>query len=211
MPLNKIYRQLDTNSLIQKCIERDPIAWSEFTLRFSWIASRAIEKRLKNHRFQFNKEDTDDLKQGFFMKLWQEKSLQKVKHSSSINYWVSMVAANFATDFYRRSQKDVLKNAISIFEEVVINNRAVAIKNFIKSNGVPREKNKKESIENLIGNTFSELSPKEKIALKLNIYHNKKHREISKILKLSLGNVASLLSRAKLKIRKNLQEGKENA
>lgn len=207
MSINKDYKRLDAKSLIHKCIDKNLLAWTEFISRFSSIAFRAMRKRLQNHNFQFNKEDVEDLRQGFFIKLWQEGALEKVKNSSNINYWICMVAANFATDFYRRSKKDILNNAVSIFEDVVINKRNISALNFIKSNiFAPQKKIEKKYREELIENALSELSHKEKIAFKLNIYHNKRYREISKILKISLGNVSSVLRRAKKKIRKKLQQ-----
>ncbi len=207
MPFKNSYRKLDTKTLINNCVQKNPLSWSEFIVRHSPLVYRAIRKRLQNHNFQFNNEDIEDLRQGFFIKLWQEGALEKVKNSSNINYWICMVAANFATDFYRRSRKDILNNAVSIFEDVVINKRNISALNFIKSNiFTPQKKIEKKYREGLIENALSELSHKEKIAFKLSIYHNKRYRAISKILKVSLGNVSSILRRAKKKIREKLQQ-----
>ncbi len=207
MSINKNYKKLDIKALIHKCTEKNPFAWAEFISRFSSLAYRAIRKRLENHNFRFNKEDIEDLRQGFFMKLWQEGSLDKVKNSSNINYWLCMVAANFATDFYRRSRKDVLNNTVSIFEDVVINNKNTALTNFIKSDfHSARKRIEKKHMQKLIENAFSELNPRERTAIKLNIFHNKKYREISRILKVPLGNVSALLRNAKAKIKKRLYQ-----
>ncbi|MCK4463575.1 MAG: sigma-70 family RNA polymerase sigma factor [Candidatus Omnitrophica bacterium] len=207
MSINKNYKKLDIKALIHKCTEKNPLAWAEFISRYSPLAYRAIRKRLENHNFRFNKEDIEDLRQGLFIKIWQGKSLETVRNAPDIKYWIVMIAANFASDFYRRSQKDVLNKAASIFEEVVINNRNIALGSFIKSDiPSPRKKIEKNNLKKIIENTFSELSSKQRIAVKLNIFHNKKYREISKILKVSLGNVSSLIRRAKLKIKKNLQQ-----
>lgn len=209
MPTIRKYDRLDIKILIQKCIENDPLGWSEFTMRFSPLVFKAIRKRLENHNFNYSKEDIEDLRQGFFIKLWRDRNLEKVKDASNINYWICMVAANFATDFYRRSKKDIMNNAVSIFEDVAVNNKKISLKSYIKSNiSTPRKKIEKKFTNELIEGLFKELNPKEKMALKLNIYHNKKHREISRILNLSLGNVASILRRAKIKLRKRLQENK---
>jgi len=201
--LLKDYKTLPPNELIEKCINKDHLAWAEFISRYSDIAFRAIRKRLENHNSDFNIQDVEDLRQAFFMKLWHEESLAQLKDSENINYWVCLVAANFATDFYRRSQKDILKDAVSIFDEVVINNQKKALHNFLKSSFPSvKEKNALDTLDGII----SDLNPKEKIALKLNLFHKKKHREISKILKIPIASASSLLSRAKKKIKNNLQE-----
>jgi len=198
----KHYKKLEIRSLVSHCIEGDPIAWSEFMSRFSTIAVRAIRKRLGNHNFQYSNEDVEDLKQGLFMKLWQEKSLTKLKDASNINFWICLVSANFATDFYRRRQKDVLNNAISTFEEIVVKNRTMAIKNIVKSNAPSvRKKMDQRHIEDKIEKALLGLNEKERVAVKLNIFHDKKYWEIAKILKMSVGNVSSIISRAKKKIR----------
>ena len=207
MQLNKKYQHLDTKSLIDKCISGDPLAWSEFIYRFSPLIYRAIRKRLEAHTYKFNKEDIEDLRQELFVKLWRDKSLEKLKGAQNVNYWLCLVSANFATDFYRKTKKDLLKNASSIYDELVTNSREHFIRNFLNSTAAdPREKLNIKMLEEKINNTLSELNPKEQIALKLNIFHGMKYREIADTLKVSVGNLSSILNRSKVKIRKALQE-----
>ena len=207
MQIGGIYGKVDTKILISKCIQKDPLGWSEFIARFSPIVYRAIRKRLENHTFRYTEEDVKDLRQSFFIKLIQEKSLNDVKGFSNINYWVCMVAANFATDFYRRSQKDILNNSVSIFEDVVINNETVALKEFIASNELsPRKKIEKRQLMQNLENAISELPREEKIVFKLSVIHNKKLREIAKVRGISLNTAASAIRRAKQKILKYFEQ-----
>jgi len=205
MKPSKHYKKVDTQALISSCLDGDPIAWSEFMSRFSPLSERAIRKRLGSHNFQYSNEDVKDLKQGLFMKLWQEKALAKVKDAPNIKFWICFVSANFATDFYRRSKSDMLNNALSTFDEIVVSNKTICVKDIIKSN-IPsaRKKMDQKRIDAKIESALSGLSPKEKIAVKLNMFHDKKYWEISKVLKISIGTAASLLNRAKKKIKEKI-------
>lgn len=201
------YSLLDIASLTDKCVENDPLAWSEFISRFNILAHRSIKKRLERHGFSFTKEDLEDLKQGFFIKLWQEKSITKVKGAYNINYWLCMVAANFTTDFVRKSKKDPLKNSSSLFEELTAEHSKVSLEKFLASpNKDIRTEIDREDYKEKINRTMSDLNHKEKIALQLNIFHGMKYTEIAGILKLSVGNLSSVLNRAKVKIKKKMQE-----
>lgn len=207
MFLKKNYRVFDTKSLIDKCIDGDTFAWGEFILRFTPLVQKAIERRLENHRFQFSKGDLDDIKQGFFIKLWQDKTLNYVKGAPIINHWICMIASNFATDFYRRNKRDVLRNALSIFEELINDKERYYIEAFLKSESIDiRVKIDSKMFVEKIEEILSDLNPKEKIVVKLNILQGMKYTEIAKILKLSMGTVSSTLNRVKIKIRKRLQE-----
>ena len=54
---------------------------------------------------------------------------------------------------------------------------------------------------------FIETLPrKEKLIMKLNIYHNKKYHEIAEILNIPKGTVSSYMKRAKEKIRDGLKD-----
>jgi RNA polymerase sigma factor (sigma-70 family) len=207
MDPNKQYRRLDTKSLVDKCINRDAIAWAEFIFRFAPIAERAIAKRLHAHRLEFKKEDISDMKQEFFVKLWEAGSLVSVKNASSINYWIAMVSANFATDFFRRIKRDALTGASSMFEELADENKAARLDNFLKSAAPgPGESLDQKILEEKMEASLASLNPKAVIALKLNIFHGMKHDDIAIILKMPPGTISSLVARAKEKIRKDLQE-----
>jgi len=113
------YASSDTQCLVGLCIQGDPLAWAEFIRRYSPAVERAFVKRLAKHRRELSGHELEDLKQSFFVSLWQSKKLETVRETLSMNYWVVMVAANHATSFLRRSGSDALCHSRSMFEEIV--------------------------------------------------------------------------------------------
>jgi RNA polymerase sigma factor (sigma-70 family) len=100
----------------------------------------------------------------------------------------------------------VLQNALSTFEEVVAENRRQYLLDLLKAEKMtPRKKLEKKHLEEKISSALSELEPKEKLILELRAFHGKKYREISKIARLSIGNVSSLVKRTLKKIKNKMQ------
>jgi len=193
--------------LIERCIKKDPIAWSDFIKRFSPLVIGAIRKRLGNHSFQFTIEDIADLKQDFFIKLWDKNSLEQIRGIENINYWICMSAANFATDFYRKMRTDILKGSSSLFEEMVHENGHSKLNDFVKAeNFDTREKLDIENFISDINRILSEFNQKEMIAAKLHILQGLKYKEVASIMNKPIGSVSTLLKRVKGKIRLKLKE-----
>ena len=205
--LNDI-RRVDSEGLVRLCVEKNSLAWSEFMKRYRKLIFSAISRRLSSHGFHYAKEDLQDLSQGFFLKIWKENSLVKIKKIESLKAWLCISSCNFATSFYRRNKNDTLNNSISIFEDVITKNGAVKSKHFIKDNSsrhIKKRIEKKLMLE-FTENIIDSLDVVEKLIFKLNVYHDKGHRQISQIINMPKNTVSSILRRARQKIKQILQE-----
>lgn len=201
------YRFLSTRELTDACVKGDPLAWSAFIARFAPLAERAIRKRLDGHRSSYTKEDIDDIKQGFFLKLWNDKALIHVTGHPAINHWICMIAANYATDCFRKMKRDALTNTDAVFNKLVNDAYGDCVKRWVKSliHSTDTE------IDRIIMKIDFEavcrrLTTKENMAIKFAVYGEMKHGEIARLLRLSPGTVSSLISRAREKIKKIMQE-----
>ena len=65
-------------------------------------------------------------------------------------------------------------------------------------------------MKSVLKREISKLEYKEQLALKFNLYEGKKQKDIAKIMNLPKGTIASLISRAKHRLRENLKYLKEN-
>jgi len=203
----KQYRSLDTISLISSCIKRDPLAWAEFIRRYNRYALMAFKKRLSFYSFQYNNKDLEDLSQDFFVALWQDEKLKLVEGSTCINHWIVMLAGNFATDYYRKSKKEVLRDTSSLEDDIISKKISEGSLNILGRHGVDtRSKIEATLLEEKIERSISKLSNRERIAIKLNVYYGLKYREIAYALKMSIGTVSSMIGRIKKTIQENLQE-----
>jgi len=195
-----------TSELVRACLMRDGLAWAEFISRYSVIIERAIIKRLKAHGYSPAVPEKEEIKQALFVKIWETGSLESVKDAENINFWVAIVAANFATDFFRQRKNDVLTNSASLFEEIVTENRSRVFGECVRASSPdPRQITNAKIIEENYNNAVMEMDHNEKIALDLFFFHEMKYTEISSVTGLSAAAIASVIFRARKKIKNSLQ------
>ncbi|MDD4203399.1 MAG: sigma-70 family RNA polymerase sigma factor [Candidatus Omnitrophica bacterium] len=204
-----IYRFLKLPDLIQECIANNDQAWSEFINRYNSVVLRTIKFRLYSYNMAISHSEISDIKQSFFLKLWKNQSLEKVKNSANIHAWISMVTDNFTRDHIKSLKKDPIRNSLSLIDEFEDQPEGTfCLKENIRSKFISADI---KIDSDLIHTTFLKLldtfSSKEKIAINLLIFHDMKYREITKIT----GVPKSTLSNIMIRIREDLhQHLKEN-
>jgi len=193
---------METSDLINRCIQRDPLAWNEFVSRFSGLVYWAVERRLKKWDYLYHSEDIEEIHQNVFLSLWKKNKLEQVKDQEKVSGWLVIISGNEAIDYFRRQKFQTPPNAISIFEEIIKNDKAITIADILPS--VEKNLPVENEIENILDSEIEGLQAKEKIILKLNILYNKKYREISEMLDMPLGSVATILKNIKAGLKKRL-------
>ena len=206
MTINGNYKKASLPILIEGCLAKDGLAWAEFIRRYDRIAGRALTTRLESHGLTPAETGLDDLKQAFFIKLWEGGSLESVKGALSIDYWVAMVAANFATDHYRDRKKDVLADSVSLFEIIVSENEKPRLDDFMGSSRLsPDNEAIGKETGRIIDTAMEGLNDRERIALRLFAFGGMSHADISRLIGTSIENVALVIHRAREKIKNYLQ------
>jgi len=189
------------SKLVEGCINKDLKSWSDLINKYSRLIHISVEKRLKKYCIQLSTGEIQDIKQNILASLWNGKKMDTIKNRRDISYWLSVVSGNMAIEYARKNAPGRLAKTISIFETV---NEKELIDLLPSNSPDPSsEAIRKETIDR-IRKGIDSLSPKESIILKLNIFHEKKHSEISEILKLPPGTIASCIKRAKEKLRTTL-------
>lgn len=138
-----------------------------------------------------NKEDRKDLEQEIIIQLWN--SFDKYNAEYKYSTWMYRIALNVAISFYRKEKKWLVIN------------------DFYKENSIyiiaDENKNKTELDYNIkllreFINSLNELNK----ALMLLYLEEKPYDEIAEILGISKTNVATKISRLKLKLKKNFKK-----
>ena len=196
-----IYRFLDLPELIRECIANNNQAWTEFINRYNNIVLRSIKYRfyLKEAKIPFS--DVTEISQSFFVKLWQTKNLKKVQDSDNIDNWISMVATNFAIDHIRKLKKrSSLKRASFLHTHPIEDQNSDAINDllFDKETSIQDDLDKKLA-KDLLNKEIENLSTKEKIAVKLHIFHDMKYRDIKNITGIPKSSLGNLLNNTVMK------------
>ena len=197
---------MDETKLIERCIQKDPLAWSEFVNRYSRLIYWTIKTRLKRWNYLFQLEDVDEIHQNVFLALWKKNKLQQVKDRRKIEAWIITISANETVDYFRHKKGQMPPNTVSIFEKITQKKGTVSIADLIPSQGPnPVHAADARNIHSLLERWIDCLSPKEKIIIKLNLLYGKRYREIAKILNMPIGTVASLIKRSKSNLKKRLK------
>ena len=137
------------------------------------------------------REDRKDLEQEIIIQLW--KSFDKYDDSYKYSTWMYRIALNVAISFYRKERKWSLKS--DFYNEASIFNMA--------------EENSEDNAElndqiKLLQTFISNLNELNK-ALMLLYLDEKSHEEIAEILGITKTNVATKISRIKLKLKQEFE------
>ncbi len=163
------------------------------------------EKKIYNIclRILTNEQDAYDATQEVCIKIW--KQLQHFKGESKLSTWIYRVATNECLDKLRKTKN---RRHISLFQVTEKDNEMKII----------NKSSEHEHVENIVENKLlqeilkqavSELKEEHRVMIILRDIHEYAYDEIADILSISLGTVKSRISRARLALKKILQQNKE--
>lgn len=193
----------DDSGLIAACIRKDPAAWSVFTKKYSALIRAAAKRRLVKCGVNCSDEDVEDIAQSVLKSIWKDGLLATVRDRSGVSSWVAVVSANAAIAYARKRRTQEGPNTISIYEK--IDDKELGDLIPAPGEDLSDELAKKEMSEK-IGRAIEALPKKEKLAIKLNLFHGKKYQEVARIMRLPVGTVSSNIKRAKERLREAVRD-----
>lgn len=170
---------------------QDLLLDSEYEKAFKIIVSSYSELLYWHiRRFSFNHEDTDDLLQETFLKIW--KSLPSFRSESKIYTWLYRIATNEVLNHLRKLR---LQNLLS-FENThrEIENK-IDEDPYFNGNAIQRELQK----------AIARLPEKQRIVFSLRYFNEMKYEDISEITGTSVGSLKASYHHAYMKIRKEIE------
>jgi len=181
----------DAGRLIERCINREEKAWGEFIERFTGLVYYSAKERLKRSGFNFNDEDVRDIVQNIFLEIWERSLLADVRERHKINAWLSIMGQTRALNFMRKRR-----------ERTLTEDEMYKIDNLVSDT---REGPGRNELEEALEKAIEDFPAKEKIVMKLNIVHGKKHREIAEFMNMPIHTVSTIIARRKELLRKKLE------
>ena len=188
--------------LVAKCLQKDKPAWSEFVLRFRPLVERAVRARLHRHNFSHTIEDIKDITQGIFLDIWKNNKLALVKDEDRISGWLAIVSQNAAIDFIRSHAKFNRQDSF-FFNDEGASHEIIPL---LASAADPLKELIQDDFSLAVEKLIESLEPRERLILRLNLQHNKTHREIAKFMKIPINTVSSILRRTMLHFREVLRK-----
>ena len=140
-----------------------------------------------------NQEDVQDVLQNIFVKVYQ--NLNNFDTSLSFSSWVYRIAHNESISFFRHKNVRPEGNAVSDGEE--------ALKLLINDEELTEKIDETLNAAH-VNQALDALDEKYRSALVLRFFEERDYKEISDILKVPMGSVATLIHRAKSNLKKEL-------
>ncbi len=179
--------------LLQEIAKGDSAAFSEFYDRYSRLIYGALLSMLKN------KEESKDILQDVFMKVWRRGNTFKPELGSPRN-WLIRIAHNMAINHIRSARLRREKASITISD----NDTALLLREFeliedtLLDNAILRDR------KEMLTLAFETL-PKDRVnLLDMAFFKGYSHLEISRQLEMPLGTVKTKIRRSLLALRKSL-------
>ena len=190
--------------LIERCIAKDSSAWNEFVNGVREIATRAVKMRLQRSDYSFQLEDVKDIVQNVFLDIWERNKLEQLRDRERIEGWLAIVSQNAAIDYIRRnsSKGRILISAFESQEGEVLD----PLDSIAGPNLDPAEATAAQQLSEDLADLMKSLSPKERLAVTLNVLYEKTHHEVAQILRIPVNTASSLIRRTKNKLKEELEK-----
>ncbi|MGB2601843.1 MAG: sigma-70 family RNA polymerase sigma factor [Candidatus Omnitrophota bacterium] len=198
---------METRDLLLKCAKKDRKAWDEFFRQYESLVTRTVRYKLKKLNFRASKEEYRDIVQEIFISIWEKDKLSKVKNAAALKGWLAIVSLNFTANYCSRKAFKSAKNTFSLNTKLSQEDTGFTLESIVPAEKFNTEKMvESNEIRELVNSEISKLGPKQQLALKLNILDGRTQKDISSIMAVPEGTVATLISRAKKQVKANLQK-----
>jgi len=187
--------------LVEACISGDITAWASLAKKYERLGYISIENRLKKYGFTLPRQDIEEICQDVITSIWKDRKLETVKNRKDISYWFSIVSGNAAIEFMRAKKVKDEPKSVPMTDEIA---EELIAPDCLRDDDLPAPDTRKD-ISKKLARSIETLKYKEKLILKLNIYHAKKYHEIAEMLNMPKGTVSNYLKRAKDKLKENLE------
>ena len=189
--------EIDESALIKRVKNGDLEAFSELVKRYEKKAFNFTYRMLKDAHL------AEDAAQEAFLRVFTK--IDTFRGNSSFSTWFYTILNNICLDILRKKSRH--PDTVSIGQtssddeeyELQIEDKGIG----------PHESIEKKEAMNLLENALSKLSDEHRAVIILRDIEGREYEQIAKILDISLGTVKSRLSRARLALRKILEEEKE--
>ncbi len=136
-------------------------------------------------------EDTDDLVQEVFIKVW--KNLDNFKEASQLYTWIYRIATNESLTFLRKKRKRFFLSIVDVEAEL-----AVKIDNTSQIDG--------DEIQKQLQKALLKLPDKQRLVFNLKYYEEMKYEQIAEITETSVGSLKASYHHAVKKIEEILKD-----
>ena len=187
---------------MKRCSGGDRAAWDEFTRRYTPLVTRSVKYKLGKLGVRLPGADIPDIVQDVFISLWEKNRLSDIKDPLCLDSWLVIITLNATSNHCRnnkvfRSRKVLSLDAGTLPEEIA-------------APACARRGMEADEIRDIMDEELSNMSRRQRLALKFHIYDGKTQKDIAEIMNIPAGTVATLIKRGKRRLREKLRDYEKN-
>jgi RNA polymerase sigma-70 factor (ECF subfamily) len=187
------YGGLSDARIVELCLDRDQLAWSQVVARF--------KRRVFNIAYKFTGRhgDAEDLTQEVFLRIF--RSLDKFNRGANFGTWLTSVARNHCIDHYRatKREREVLVSDLAHFETAAAHS------------GNPQSLIEDYDRSGLVRRALDRLPTKLREAVVLRDLTELTYQEMAEQLGLPEGTVKSRINRGRAELARILLRARQDA
>lgn len=198
--------------LIQRCIKRDGPSWDEFVRQYQGLVTRSVRYKLSKMAVRAPRSEIADIVQEIFLSLWEKNKLAEIRDPKCLKSWLAMLSLNTASNHYRSKAFRESSDTLPLHMEIGTDDNSLTLEETLPSHSFDTERIlKNKDLSRLLEREMGTLSHKERLAVKLSIYDDKRQSDVAEIMNIPANSAATLIRRGKEKLRERLAEAlKEN-
>jgi RNA polymerase sigma factor (sigma-70 family) len=194
---------MNTQELVERCIKRDRLAWDEFVQEYEGLVKKAVHYKLNRMNAKSLQSEAEDISQEVFLTLWEDNKLVMLRDISSLEGWLVIAAINRTINYCKRRWKEE-RLTKSFNGSLSDDELALEDTLSVKGNDPAKALYVKELVS-CAGKEISSLKEKERKVLKLSLC-GWKQIDIAGRMDMPTNTVATLIRRAKSKVRQGMKE-----
>jgi RNA polymerase sigma-70 factor (ECF subfamily) len=187
------HKALKDEELIRRISDKDLLAFEQLVERYKIFVFNTCYSFLGDYH------QAEDAAQDIFLQIY--RSAGSFRQESKVSTWIYRIAVNRSLNLIRRNRRfRWLKSLSSLMKDEASGEEILIASSGEVPDKALEEKEKKELLQSAVDS----LPEKQKVAFILHKYENLSHREISKILGISINSVEARIHRAKVNLQKKL-------
>lgn len=183
IPMDDKYSQHDDETLISMVQAGNQEAFAEIVHRHSKRFYRIA------YRILFLKDDSEDVVQEAFLKLWERRLLWNPNKNTKFTTWFYKIVVNLSLDHNRK------KKPLHVSEHI----------QYADSKPLHEEKLDEKQKHEILDRFIRELPVRQQMALNLCFYEGLSNQEAADIMEVKLKALQSLIMRAKMSLKEKVQ------
>ena len=197
---------METQDLLNRCVNKDRGAWDEFVRHYEGLIAKSVRYKLSKLRARVPRDQIGDIVQEIFLMIWEKNKLAGVKNTSTLKSWLAIVSLNFTTNYCElRSVRDP-GDTLSLDANLSPENPGTTLGSLIPSEKLNTGKTlEANELRSMVNDEISKLDLRQQLALKFNLFEEKTQKDISEIMNLPEGTVATLIRRGKQHLKNKLK------